>query len=94
MTLKVNFGALDTAAGDIKNGANNIGTTLSELEGNLVPLQADWDGDAKESYRVAQQQWNTALTDMKTLLEQVGLAVGGSNTDYQNTEQRARAAWT
>jgi 6 kDa early secretory antigenic target len=91
--ITVGFSALDTAAGDIKNGANNIGSTLADLEGRLQALQADWDGDAKESYRVAQTQWNSALEDMKALLLQVGTTVTNSNEAYQGVEGKATRAW-
>lgn len=91
--ITVGFGALDTAAADIKTGGNQLATTLSELEGKLKALEADWDGDAKEAYRVAQVQWNTALTDMKSLLDSVGLTVSASNDAYQGVEGKAKNAW-
>lgn len=91
--ITVGFSALDTAASDIQHGANGIGSTLADLEGQLQSLQADWDGDAKEAYRVAQVQWNRALEDMKALLLQVGTTVTNSNDAYRGVESKATRAW-
>ncbi|PWD50524.1 WXG100 family type VII secretion target [Serinibacter arcticus] len=91
--ITVGFSALETASGDITTGANGIASTLADLEGKLKNLEADWDGDAKEAYRVAQAQWNGALEDMKALLLQVGTTVTNSHDAYKGVEGKAAAAW-
>ena len=91
--LKVTFGALDTAAGDIRNGANAIQGRLDRLDSELAPLRADWTGAASESYQRAKAQWTAAITDMQALLAQVGTAVDQSNADYQTAESQNTARW-
>ena len=49
--LKVTFGALDGASGDIRGGANAIASRLDRLDSELAPLRADWTGSASESHR-------------------------------------------
>lgn len=91
--ITVGFESLDTAAANLKTGATNIDTTLSELESKLNVLRADWDGDAKGAYEVAQRDWNSALGAMKQLLESVGGTVTSSRDAYSGVEQKARNAW-
>lgn len=92
--LKVNFGALDTAAGDIRNRANAIQARLDQLDRDLAPLRADWTGSASESYQQAKAKWTAAITDMQALLAEVGSAVAESNTVYQGADRTNAARWS
>lgn len=91
--LRVTFGALDTAAGDIQASANQISGRLGQLDSELAPLRSDWTGDAQTAYEAAKAEWTRAMTDMQTLLSQVGTAVTQSNTDYQSAERANLARW-
>jgi len=91
--LKVNFGALSTAAADIQSGANGLEQTLANMDRSLQPLRANWTGSASDAYDQAKAKWTAALTDMKALLAQVGQAVDVSGQDYQATERANAARW-
>lgn len=91
--LKVNFGALATAAADISSGANKIEAKLAEMDRSLQPLRANWSGEASASYEGAKTKWTTAITDMKALLADIGRAVQTSGQDYQSTEKSNAARW-
>lgn len=91
--LKVNFGGLETAAADIQSSANQIRNRLDQLERELAPLRADWTGAASEAYQVAKAEWDKAITDMQTLLQQLGQAVGQSNQEYQGAERANQGRW-
>jgi WXG100 family type VII secretion target len=91
--MKVEFGTLDAGAADIKNGASGIEAKLAEMERDLKPLQADWTGSASQAYLEAKQKWSSALTDMKTLLHEIGNSVGTSNEDYRDGENRNKNRW-
>ena len=91
--LKVNFSTLAAAAADINRGAAQIESTLGDMDSQLAPLRANWTGEAASSYEAAKAKWTAAITDMKTLLAQVGSAVDTSGQDYQATERANAARW-
>jgi 6 kDa early secretory antigenic target len=86
--IRVDHGALDTAAMDLKTAAKKIEQRLTDLENELKPLASDWTGSAKESYRQAKQTWDTAISEMVVLLDQVGNAVSSSNDEYRAADAR------
>ena len=86
--IRVDHGALDQAAADLKATARQIESRLNELEDELRPLASDWTGSAKESYRQAKNTWDTAMSEMIQLLEQVGIAVSTSNSEYKAADNR------
>lgn len=91
--LKVNFGALETAAADIQSSAGQIQSRLDQLDRELAPLRADWTGAASESYQVAKAQWSRAITEMQQMLQQLGVAVNQSNQEYQSAERANQGRW-
>jgi WXG100 family type VII secretion target len=91
--LKVNFGGLSTAAADIQASASNIESRLNDLDASLQPLRANWSGEASTAYTAAKAKWETALSDMKALLADVGRAVSTSGEEYQSTERNNAARW-
>lgn len=91
--LKVNFGALSTAAADIQGSATNLERILGDMDRSLQPLRANWDGEASAAYTTAKSKWTTAIDDMKLLLADVGKAVSSSNDDYQATERANTQRW-
>jgi 6 kDa early secretory antigenic target len=91
--LKVNFGGLATAAADIQSSAANIESRLNDMDSSLQPLRASWTGEAATSYEAAKARWTQAISDMRTLLAEVGRAVSTSGDDYQATERNNAARW-
>lgn len=90
---KMQFGAVDAAGTDLVNGANKIGNKLDEMENNLKPLQADWTGSASEAYVQAKAQWNSALTEMRSLLNDIGRQVSQDSADGQANENKNMNRW-
>ncbi len=91
--MKVNFGALDAAAGNIQASARGIQARLDQLDRKLAPLRSDWTGAASEAYQVAKAEWTRAITEMQALLAQVGTAVSTSNSEYQAAERANQGRW-
>ncbi|HWU28821.1 MAG TPA: WXG100 family type VII secretion target [Microbacterium sp.] len=90
---KMQFGAVDAAGADLVGGAGNIETKLNDMENALKPLQADWTGAASEAYVQAKAQWNSALTEMKALLHDIGRQVSQDSADGQSNENRNVNRW-
>lgn len=91
--LKVNFGALSTAASDIQTSSQKLERILDDMDRSLAPLRANWDGDASTAYTTAKAKWTSAITDMKLLLNDVGRRVDTSNTEYQDAERKNAGRW-
>ncbi len=91
--LKVEFGALDTAAADIGTRANQIEARLNQLDADLAPLRADWTGEASAAYQGAKATWTRAIADMRQVLAQLGSAVSASNADYRAGEKLNASRW-
>lgn len=91
--LRVNHGALEAAAADMRATVQGIDSRLDRLESELAPLRSDWVGDAQRAYTVAQARWNGAIREMKELLDQSQRAVLASNDDYRAADQRGAAAF-
>ena len=91
--LKVNFGALSTAAADIQSSSAKLERILDDMDRSLAPLRASWDGEASTAYTTAKAKWTSAITDMKALLNDVGRKVDSSNTEYQAAERQNTGRW-
>ena len=90
---KMQFGAVDAAGADLVGSANQIENKLNDMENALKPLQADWTGSASEAYVQAKAQWNSALTEMKALLHDIGRQVSQDSADGQANENRNTNRW-
>ena len=91
--VKVEFGAVDTAAVDIKNGATQLRTILEDMKSQLAAHSANWAGSASESYRDMQLRWDNNLTDLEQLLNALGDTTRTSGEDFQERERRNAAMW-
>jgi early secretory antigenic target protein ESAT-6 len=89
--IKVTFGALESASGNIKSASSKVDGELSDLKSQLQPLVSAWTGQAAETYNVLQKQWDTAATDLNMVLAQIGAAVASANEAY-NQGERANTA--
>ncbi|WP_119695997.1 WXG100 family type VII secretion target [Microbacterium halotolerans] len=93
MNYKMQFGAVEMAGSDLGTSAGNIDTKLSEMEEALKPLQADWTGEASEAYLRAKAQWNSALAEMKQILQEMGRQVMEDAANGQASERKNQSRW-
>jgi early secretory antigenic target protein ESAT-6 len=91
--IRVNHAGLDTAAADLMQGVKNIDDRLNRLESELAPLRSDWDGQAQQAYHAAKAKWDTAITEMRNILQETSAAVSQSNADYSAADKRGAAAF-
>ena len=87
MDFQVNYGALEIAAADIKNGANNLQNCLDQLTDTLNQLRSNWEGQTQEAYDAAQRKWNEGLDGLKDVLNRTSSAVDAARSNYQTTDQ-------
>jgi len=73
--IVVNFVTLMKASDDIVRSVKTMDSQLDGLKRGIQPMIATWDGEAQQAYYARQQQWESAATDLKTLLGQIQAAV-------------------
>jgi early secretory antigenic target protein ESAT-6 len=91
--LRVNHAGLDQAATDLGTTVKHIDDRLNRLESELAPLRSDWTGNAQQSYQVAKTKWDTAMQEMRDLLQETSNTVHQSNADYRAADQRGAASF-
>jgi 6 kDa early secretory antigenic target len=91
--IKVTFGALSTAQGDVAATASRITTQLDDLKRFLAPMVATWTGAAAQDYQAKQRQWDTAAADISAVLAQIGVALGAAHDSYRQVETTNAARW-
>jgi early secretory antigenic target protein ESAT-6 len=91
--IKVTFGALEAAQGDVTATADRIAGQLAELQRYLAPLVASWEGQAATEYQAKQRRWDDAATDLATVLKQIGAALGAANESYRQVEKSNTDRW-
>lgn len=91
--IKVNHAALDQAASDMLQTVKDIDDRMNRLESELAPLKSDWAGNAQNAYQIAKQKWDTAISEMRDLLNETHQTVGMSNQEYADADKRGAAAF-
>jgi early secretory antigenic target protein ESAT-6 len=91
--IKVTFGGLEAAAGNISTQANKVQGSLDDLKQYLQPLVAGWTGNAAEMYNAHQAKWDQAAADLQQVLAAIGSAVMRAAEDYRDGERHNAARW-
>jgi early secretory antigenic target protein ESAT-6 len=84
--VKVTFGELSAAQGNISSTVNAVNGQLDDLKAFLAPMVSTWEGTAAETYNALQRQWDTAAAELNQVLAQIATAVGTANEAYQVAE--------
>jgi WXG100 family type VII secretion target len=91
MPIQVDYGAMEEAAGVIRNSSKSIEDRLSELSSRLQKIE--WEGGDREAYLAHKHKWDTAIADMNQILHQIGGAVDTARSGYGDVEQAGMKAW-
>lgn len=86
--IQVTFGELENARGSIQTTWANISRELEDLKRFLQPLVETWSGEASTAYQAQQAKWDRAATDLNQVLNQIGVALGTSNENFQTAERQ------
>jgi early secretory antigenic target protein ESAT-6 len=93
MQITVDFGSLETLAGDIGNQASTLESTLEALKARLAPVIAQWDGGASAAYQDVQKRWDESAADLQQVLASIGAAVRAAGDAFQQGEQQNQNRW-
>ena len=86
--IHVQHGHLDARAAAVMNAGPDIESRLDQLESELNPRTADWNGNAKKAYDQAKAKWDQAMQEMTLLLQQASQGVDSSNAEYKAADAR------
>ena len=80
--IRVTFGALETAQGDLSAAHAAMGQRLAELKADIAPMAATWQGSAQAAYHAHQTSWDTAWDDLSSALAEFRRATSVATADY------------
>lgn len=92
MTIKVDYAVLEAAHTQMQTISKTIDGKLDTLRAGLQRIV--WEGADREAYRQHQAQWDTAINDINTILNEIGVAVGVARENYLSTEMGNSRLWT
>jgi early secretory antigenic target protein ESAT-6 len=85
---------LETAAGNFEVHEKSLRSILSQLETDLAPLIASWEGSAQELYVQKKRAWDTAAADLATLLGSITTVTRQAHQGYVDTITANKTMWT
>ncbi|MFN2495297.1 MAG: WXG100 family type VII secretion target [Pseudonocardiaceae bacterium] len=91
--IQVTFGELENARGSIQTTWANISRELEDLRRFLQPLVETWSGEASAAYQAQQAKWDRSAADLNQVLNQIGVALGTSNENFQAAEHTNRSRY-
>ena len=92
-TILVTFGELENARNAIQTTWTNITQEMEDLKRALQPLVQTWTGDASSAYQAYQTEWDRSANDLNQVLNQIAVALGTSNQNYQESEAANTRRW-
>ncbi len=91
--IDVQYSTVRNAIEELKQQTQQIITTLNNLEDELKPLIASWEGDDQAMYRGVQAEWDQATKNMALLLGDSGELVQSIHDNHSRDERRSADNW-
>jgi WXG100 family type VII secretion target len=91
MTIRVEYGALESANTQMQQISRTLDENLNALRSRLMRMQ--WEGDDQVAYRAHQAQWDQAVDGLNAVLNEVGIKVGEARATYGANEARGVQRW-
>lgn len=91
--IRVQFGSLEAGRDGIAKVHGGLLGTLSQLESDLAPMVASWNGVAQEAYVRDKTAWEQGAEQMAVTLNQIANLVGTAHENYVAAEQAAFKTW-
>ncbi len=89
--IKVDYAALENASMRINQISGMLDENLTDLRSRLQRL--NWEGEDRVAYNQFQAQWDTAVSELNTLLAQIGGEVSNAKTRFVENELRGAKRW-
>jgi len=77
---------LQNTAAQLQAGAANIESILSQLEGQVAPLQSEWQGVAQARFQELWAEWHRSSRGIQEALHGIAQLTQQAGASYQDTE--------
>ncbi len=77
---------LQSIAGQLNTGASNIESTLAQLEGQVAPLQSEWQGVAQARFQELWAEWHRSSRGIQEALHGISQLTQQAGSNYEQTE--------
>lgn len=78
--------------GSIGTLITDLSSTLTDLDGFVVKVKADWDGDEMETYNTTYTGWKKNADQVQQILDGVNQAIGSVNSGVHEMRDNVRAS--
>lgn len=92
--IALKFDDVQDAASSVRTVAANIYDQLDDLQRAVSRVAAEWSGSAASNYHYQQAQWNSASSDLHSLLLQVASQLENTHSAFTTTESSMTDLWT
>lgn len=90
---RVVFAGMQEGQADFQRTYSALQSEIEQLESQLNSNLAEWVGAAQQAYHEAQAQWNAAMANMQTVVQQLGVVIGQANDNYTQAEAINQSRW-
>jgi WXG100 family type VII secretion target len=84
---------LQSIAGQLNAGASNIESTLSQLAGQVAPLQSEWRGLAQARFEQLWAEWQRSSRGIHDALTGIAQLTQQAGSHYSDTESAIAASF-
>ena len=78
---------LQSISSQLTAGAANIESTLSQLAGQVAPLQSEWQGVAQARFQELWAEWQRSSRGIQEALNGIATLTQQAGANYEQTEQ-------
>jgi WXG100 family type VII secretion target len=91
--IDLQYATVRNAVEELKDQTQLIITALNNLEDELKPLVASWEGSDQEMYRQVQAEWDQATKNMAMLLGDNGELIQSIHDNHSRDERKSADNW-
>lgn len=91
--IAVSPGQVVAGLNRIQDAIIAIKSDLSNLDDRVRRLEGQWNGEARQAYRVAQATWTRDLAHMVQLVTKLTAIANSTTENFVKVESRNAGAW-
>lgn len=92
--IALKFDDAQDAAASVRAVAASVYEQLDELQTAVNRVAAEWSGSAASNYHYQQARWNSASSDLHSLLLQIAAQIEATHSSFTMTENAMRDLWS
>ncbi len=91
--VRVDYVHMEDAVRAMKEISQVIDQKLDVLRREVGELAEHWQGGAKASWKIHQDNWDGAVVELNDLLNDIAIRVGKARQNYMDTEDQVSRDW-